>query len=75
MSRESAPLFDHDDDVWREVPAAVFLSWSVARQLHYCAERDDHSAEHAATKEEADWYRWRADLYWIALDAEKKKAL
>lgn len=26
---------------WHEVPAALFLSWSDARQLEYCARRDE----------------------------------
>jgi hypothetical protein len=45
---------------WREVPQALFLSWSAARQFAYCAARD----EDAATREpNAEWYRQRAQSY------------
>lgn len=32
------------DDEWREVPATLFLSWSLPRQLDYCARRDEHAS-------------------------------
>jgi len=48
---------------WREVPAALFLSWSEARQLAYCAARDEDSARRADTEAEAVWYRSRAEAY------------
>lgn len=56
-------LFDSIE--WREVPQALFLSWSTARQLDYCARRDEDSARTAATRGEmsAEWYLERASLY------------
>ena len=45
---------------WHEVPAALFLSWSPARQLAYCAARDEDSA---LLGEDAEWFRQRADNY------------
>lgn len=69
-----ATLFDdvEDDSVdeetagesdWQEVPQALFLSWSERRQLAYCAARDEDSAAGAATLEELNWYRERANAY------------
>lgn len=40
-------------DGWQEVPQALFLSWSEARQLDYCARRDEDAAEH----EDSDFWR------------------
>jgi hypothetical protein len=37
---------------WREVPQALFLSWSPAMQLAYCARRD----EDAILSAESDWW-------------------
>lgn len=48
---------------WREVPQVVFDSWSHARQLAYCAARDDDAALYADGEEEAEWYRERARGY------------
>ena len=39
---------------WHEAPAALFLSWSAARQLSYCAARDRASAAEAETAEDAE---------------------
>lgn len=33
--------FEENDSTWQEVPAALFLSWSAARQYEYCARRDE----------------------------------
>jgi hypothetical protein len=56
-----------DDDLpatrWREVPQALFLSWPPARQLAYCAARDEDAALHATTLEEARWFQERARYY------------
>lgn len=46
---------------WREVPQAVFLSWSTARQLSYCAARD-RDAE-GLDDGLAEFYRERAASY------------
>jgi hypothetical protein len=48
---------------WREVPQALFLSWSPARQYAYCAARDEDSARCAYTDAEAEWFRQRARDY------------
>lgn len=63
---ESPATYDADDlprSAWREVPQALFLSWSEARQLSYCAARDEDAALHATTLEEARWYQARARSY------------
>jgi hypothetical protein len=44
---------------WREVPQALFLSWSPARQFMYCAARDEDSA----TYDHAEFYLQRAQAY------------
>lgn len=49
--------------LWREVPQALFLSWSEARQLSYCAARDEDAATYATTPEEVLWYKERARSY------------
>lgn len=61
-------LFAHADDElprskWREVPQALFMSWSEARQLSYCVARDEDAALYATTLEEARWYQERAKSY------------
>ena len=48
---------------WREVPQALFLSWSEARQLSYCAARDEDSALDATSDEEMEWFLQRAMDY------------
>lgn len=48
---------------WREVPAALYLSWSPQRQHAYCAARDEDAALHADTTIEAEWYLARARAY------------
>jgi hypothetical protein len=52
-----------DDNVWHEVPPRIFRLWSNADQLLYCAARDEDSAAHADTPEDAAWYRARAESY------------
>lgn len=54
---------DEDESTWHEVPQALFDSWSEARQLAYCAARDEDSAAQASTLEELNWYRDRANAY------------
>ena len=56
------PFDDPEPKVWAEVPQALFLSWSIPRQLDYCARRDEDSARSA----EAEWvgfYTERAKGY------------
>lgn len=48
---------------WNEVPPALFLSWSTARQLNYCARRDRHSASEALDPEWRQFYEDRAEGY------------
>ena len=48
---------------WREVPQALFLSWSPARQLAYCAARDEDSVLSAESDEEILFYGRRAASY------------
>lgn len=48
---------------WTEVPAELFLFWSDARQLDYCARRDEHASRYAATPEKAAWYGARGEGY------------
>lgn len=72
-SRQSA--FDFDDEpvesiqlavsppVWQEVPQALFLSWSHARQLSYCARRDEDSAQQTGNEDERQFYLQRAQDY------------
>jgi hypothetical protein len=47
-----------DDDEWHEVPQAVFLSWSDARQWDHCWRRDLHAATHA---DDTYWQRFFLD--------------
>ena len=69
QSRQQTFSFDDEPeeppvvDAWSEVPPARFLAWSNAEQLLYCAVRDEDSASHADTPEEAAWYRQRAADY------------
>lgn len=47
-----------------EVPQERFLSWPLAMQYIYCAERDEESA---AAEDDPDWkafYLARAEGYW-----------
>lgn len=74
MTQDERSLFDFDEDQavaldaevdepeWREVPAALFLSWSDARQLAYCAARD----EVTMLDENDDVSDW-----WLAFYAER----
>ena len=49
---------------WHEVPQALYLSWSAARQYAYCAERDLRaSIEFATSPEEEKWFYDRAVSY------------
>lgn len=48
---------------WHEVPAALFLSWSEARQLAYCGARDEDSALNALDDDWASFYSGRAASY------------
>ena len=48
---------------WREVPQALFLSWSVARQFDYCARRDRDAARSCLNQKDAAWYLERALSY------------
>lgn len=53
---------------WLEVPQARFDSWSVARQLEYCARRDEYSAAHEADNPSwVTFYQHRARCYREAL--------
>lgn len=62
-------LFDDEpvpivQSTWCEVPQALYLSWSTARQLSYCAARDEDSAlDRDTTEEQALWYLQRAQSY------------
>lgn len=63
---DAAELQAQDDlprSTWQEVPAALFNSWSDARQLAYCALRDEDGALYANTLEEALWFQARARSY------------
>jgi hypothetical protein len=60
--------------VWPEVPQPVFLSWSPARQLSYCAARDEHAARFADSPAEAEWFTQRASLYKGDLDAIRQQS-
>jgi hypothetical protein len=63
---DTRTLFDEPEPVesdWMEVPRERFLSWSEAMQLHYCAQRDLDSAEHAENNEWAEFYLTRAKQY------------
>jgi len=46
---------------WQEVPQALFLSWSEARQLAYCAARDE--APQASYHPSQQFYQERAAAY------------
>lgn len=48
---------------WKEVPQALFDSWSNERQLAYCAARDEDGALYAVTMEEAQWFAARSQWY------------
>jgi hypothetical protein len=49
---------------WREVPQALFMSWSDAMQLKYCAARDRDSATTARLRgEDPEFYLRRAESY------------
>lgn len=49
---------------WREVPQALFLSWSPVHQLIYCWKRDMDSARQAEERgEDSEWFRWRGERY------------
>ncbi|MFI5222724.1 MAG: hypothetical protein ACHQX3_00525 [Nitrospirales bacterium] len=48
--------------IWRDVTPALFLSWSRARQLDYCARRDEDSAA-KTDGDERQFYLQRAQDY------------
>lgn len=48
--------------IWQEVPQALFLSWSRARQMDYCARRDEDSAQQVEL-EDREFYAQRAQWY------------
>ena len=49
---------------WLEVPQALFLLWSPAMQMAYCAARDRDSAATARERsEDPAWYEARAEGY------------
>lgn len=49
---------------WNEVPAALFLSWSVPMQLAYCARRDEDTTTHTSCDVlGAEFYTARAAGY------------
>jgi hypothetical protein len=52
-----------DRPQWREAPQTLFLSWSEARQLAYCAARDEDAALDAMSDEEMEWFLERALSY------------
>lgn len=54
---------DLPDNVWKEVPQALFDSWSNERQLAYCVARDEGAALYAHTLEEAQWFVARSKMY------------
>lgn len=71
-------LFDFDataaDDSlppnpWKEVPQALFDSWSNERQLAYCRDRDENAALYAPTLEEGIWFQKRANTYAKEIEA------
>lgn len=47
----------------QDIPQALFLSWSDAMQLAYCARRDEDSAVHAENEEWRQFYLARAEGY------------
>lgn len=54
-------LLSYTQHSWQEVPQALFLSWSSARQLDYCARRDEDSA--LQDNDNRDFYLQRAADY------------
>lgn len=50
-------------DEWVEVPQRVYVTWSLAMQLHYCWTRDLDSALRCTNDDDASWFLWRAGLY------------
>ncbi len=57
-------LFDDPEpDAWAEVPIAVFLSWSEARRLDYCARRDEDAMTRADSDDETVFLGRRAAAY------------
>jgi hypothetical protein len=63
---------EEDDPDWDEVPQAVFLSWSVARQLDYCWRRDLTSAVSSEPTPSAEFFLQRAAAYKQDLDVVKQ---
>jgi hypothetical protein len=59
-ARES-PAHYLPPSAWQEVPQPVFLSWSDARQLAYCAARDTDAAQYDLPN--AEFFRARAQTY------------
>lgn len=52
-----------DVEEWREVPQALFCSWSLQRQLAYCAARDEHASISDGGEGWAEFYVERAKAY------------
>jgi hypothetical protein len=67
-------LDDDELDEWREVPQALFLSWSPLMQLHYCWQRDMDSALRADNNTDAQFYLTRAASYKEMLETAKEKS-
>lgn len=57
------PSDDDTDDDWNEVPQAVFLSWSNARQWDHCWRRDLHAATHTDDADMQTFFLERATDY------------
>jgi hypothetical protein len=62
---------DSELDEWQEVPAARFLSWSDAMQLHYCWRRDMDAALRTDSDADATFFLTRANVYKQSLDELK----
>lgn len=63
----SRSFFDEPEQerpqAWHDVPETLFRSWSVPRQLEYCARRDRDSAARAYDPEWSAFYAARAARY------------
>jgi hypothetical protein len=70
-AKDPASPWDSD---WNEVPQPLFASWSVPRQLAYCARRDEHaSLEYHQSDDEIVFYVRRAESYRVLLADELKR--
>lgn len=74
MARTDDSLVDDgtlfDPPAWREVPQALFLSWSEARQLDWCARRDEDAALREEREHHRQFYKERAEAYRCAMKLE-----